>query len=125
MKNRFFFLLRWFSASLLVCAQIAIADDTAIRHQAVSDLGRLNGVALHCKYLEQVRIMKAAVVAHAPKQRSYGLAFDEATNQAFLAHIRDGDPCPGPAAFARRVADGVEQLSRVFGGRSDPTAIGQ
>ena len=77
----------------IVSAYLALGPRDAIggddpRHQAVKDLGTLNGVALQCRYLDEVRRMKQAVVANAPKQRSFGLAFDEATNQSFLAFIR-------------------------------------
>ncbi len=92
----------------------AWAGDQTLHHETVKDLGRLNGVALHCNYLHQVRAMKAAVVANAPKQRSYGLAFDEATNEAFLTQIQESRPCPGEAGFANQVEAAVKRLQDVF-----------
>lgn len=103
-----------FAPILLATAALVHASEAAVQHQAVADLGRLNGLALQCKYLDQVRVMKAAVVANAPKQRSYGLAFDEATNEAFLEHIRTGQACPGPAGFAQRVEAAVIELQQAF-----------
>jgi hypothetical protein len=99
-----------------LAAQAALAAPSSdeVRHQAVQELGRLNGVALHCKYLDQVRAMKEAVVANAPKQRSYGLAFDEATNDAFLATLRERRPCPGHGGFSAQVAAAIEALRDLF-----------
>ena len=104
----------WLPLTLLVtlAAGPARAEPPA-PYRALADLGRLNGLALHCKYLEEVRRMKAAVVESAPKERSYGLAFDEATNQAFLEALRGG-PCPGPAGLAQEVDGAIAALRRAF-----------
>ena len=58
--------------------------------------------------------MKAAVVASAPKERSYGLAFDQATNDAFLAFIRDDATCLSHAELARRVGHEVDAMKAAF-----------
>jgi hypothetical protein len=92
-----------------------VADDDA-RYAAVRSLGELNGVALQCKYLDQVRRMKAAVVDSAPKERSFGLAFDQATNDAFLAFIKNRDDCPGAEALERRVGHQIDALRQAFAG---------
>ena len=84
------------------------------RYTAVKGLGELNGIALQCKYIDQVRRMKAAVVANAPKERSFGLAFDQATNEAFLAFIRNGDACPTHATLERRVGHQVDTMRAAF-----------
>ena len=86
------------------------AEPADARYAAVSALGALNGVALQCRYLDQVRRMKAAVVTHVPKELSFGLAFDEATNEAFMAFIRNGDACPPHEALERRVGHAVDDL---------------
>ncbi len=106
---------RWLILPLTLITTTAAADDEATRHEAVKDLGRLNGVALNCGYPAQVSAMKAAVVANAPKQRSYGLAFDEATNESFLAQIREQRPCPGEAGLAEQVDAAAARLREVFG----------
>ena len=100
-------------AALIPLSAIA-ASDADPRYAAVNAPGRLNGVALQCKYIDQVRHMKAAVVASAPKERSYGLAFDEATNEAFLAFIQDDAPCPSHAELARRVGHKVDAMNAAF-----------
>jgi hypothetical protein len=98
---------------LLVAAAPTLADQDA-RYAAVSALGELNGVALNCRYVDQVRRMKAAVVDNVPKERSFGLAFDEATNRAFLAFIRAARECPGPAEMERQVDQGIQNLHSTF-----------
>lgn len=54
----------------------------------VVDLGRLNGQALACGYGDTSARIKAVMIQHAPKSRRYGAAFEEATNEAFLAQSR-------------------------------------
>ncbi len=103
---------------LMICLSMAIslaasADEDA-RYQAVTGLGELNGIALQCKYLDQVRRMKAAVVATAPKERSFGLAFDQATNDGFLAFIRNAQVCPTHEVLEHRVGQGIEQMTKAF-----------
>ena len=84
------------------------------RHAAIDRLGELNGIALQCRYIDQVRRMKAAVVQHAPKQRSYGLAFDQATNRAFLAFIEQQGACPTEEALARDVGHRIDAIRAAF-----------
>lgn len=100
-------------AAVIPLSAIA-ASEADPRYTAVKALGRLNGVALQCKHIDQVRRMKAAVVASAPKERSYGLAFDEATNESFLAFIRDDATCPSRAELARRVGHKVDAMKAAF-----------
>lgn len=100
---------------VLACAAGgATAADPDPRYAAVDGLGTLNGVALQCKYLDQVRRMKSAVVEHAPKERSFGLAFDEATNRSFLAFIRAGEGCPSHDTLERRVGHQIDALRAAF-----------
>lgn len=97
----------------LLTSTAAMAD-TQARYDAVKSLGRLNGVALQCKYLDQVSRMKWAVVESAPKERSYGLAFEQATNDGFLDFIRQQESCPGPAGFEKAVAESIQQMQQLF-----------
>jgi hypothetical protein len=89
---------------------VMASERTDARYAAVSALGSLNGVALQCRYIDQVRRMKTAIVTNVPKERSFGLAFDEATNDAFLAFIRNGDTCPPHEALQRRVGHAIDDL---------------
>ena len=102
------------STALLGLPLAASAADPDPRYAAVEALGQMNGIALPCKFLDQVRRMKAAVVEYAPKERSFGLAFDEATNAAFLAFVRGGEGCPSHDAFQREVGHRIEGMIDAF-----------
>jgi len=97
---------------LLAAAPAGAIDDA--QYQAIRALGQLNGVALHCKFLDQTRHMKEALVAALPKRRALGDAFDRATDEAYLAFLRQPQACPTPATFAEQVGRGIEALRVVF-----------
>lgn len=59
--------------------------------EAVDRLGSLNGQALACKQIEFSSRARNALVAHAPKTREVGEAFEAATNRSFLAPAPCGD----------------------------------
>ena len=99
--------------TLVSLARVGHAD-TDPRYRAIKDLGALNGVALQCRYIDQVRRMKQAVVANAPKERSFGLAFDESTNRAFLAFTAEQAACPSGESFARQVGHQIDEVEAVF-----------
>ena len=102
------------TALLLWLSSAVFAADEDLRYAAAKGLGELNGVALQCKYIDQVRRMKSAVVANAPKERSFGLAFDQATNDAFLAFISRGEACPTHATLARQVGHQIDAMREAF-----------
>lgn len=91
------------------------ADDAG--YGAVKALGTLNGVALHCRYFDQVSRMKAAVVETVPKERSYGLAFDSSTNESFLALMNRKGACPGTTVFSGQVDAAIAELTHAFEAR--------
>jgi hypothetical protein len=97
------------SVDLLVSAPAWSANQDHV-HEAVDQLGELNGIALQCRYIDQVRRMKSAVVAHVPKQRLYGQAFDEATNRSFLKFIEEERTCPSEPTFEREVGHRIDVL---------------
>ena len=106
-------------AALLLLSLLPLAPGLAQedpRYHAVAELGALNGIALQCRYLDEMRRMKAAVVASAPKERSFGLAVDQATEAAYLAGLTERRPCPGPAGFAQRVDAAIATMAGSFEG---------
>ncbi|MEA3292295.1 MAG: hypothetical protein U9Q71_08380 [Pseudomonadota bacterium] len=90
---------------------MALSD---VQYRAIQDLGALNGVALHCKYLDQTRKMKKALILALPKRRVLGQAFELATNDAFLEFIENEDECPGSADFTARVDRQIITLQEAF-----------
>ena len=107
--------LRAVTLALAVIMMVAPAITRANPgYAAVEAVGALNGVALHCRYLDQVSRMKEAVVANAPKERSYGLAFEEATNEAFLSMIEQTTACPSRTRFADEVEAAIRSMEKAF-----------
>lgn len=91
----------------------AISDS---QYAAIRDLGLLNGVALHCKYLDQMRRMKRALVETLPKRRALGDAFEIATNESFLKFIDEKAACPEKDSFTARVDVQIQVLQEAFSG---------
>ncbi len=81
---------------------------------AISGLGVLNGIALHCRYVAETRRMKRSLVVALPKRRQLGRIFEEQTNESFLAFISDNASCPAEAELASRVDAAIEALDEVF-----------
>ena len=109
-----YFITPFVLVSLFVTSLVAADAETDARYDAVKALGRLNGIALQCKYIDQVSRMKQAVVKTVPKERSFGLAFDQAANDSFLAFIQEQSPCPGPAGFEKDISQQIELLRQTF-----------
>ncbi len=90
---------------------IALTDD---QFAAVRDLGMLNGIALQCGYYDQTRIMKKNLVEVLPKRREFGLAFDEASHESFLAFIDNKEECPGAPALAEEISQSLQKIRQKF-----------
>ena len=101
-------------ASLFVTSPVVADADTDARYDAVKALGRLTGIALQCRYSDQISRMKQAVVKTVPKGGSFGPAFHQAANDSFLAFIQKQSPCPGPAGFEKDVSQQIEHLQQTF-----------
>ena len=61
---------------------------------SIAAMGKLNGMALHCSYLEQVQQIKRALVLNLPKRRELGAWFEQATNESFMDFISKQQACP-------------------------------
>jgi hypothetical protein len=81
---------------------------------AVEELGRLNGIALNCRYFDQVRNIKQILIDNLPKRRELGQVFEDKTNESFKAFIQSGSACPSPVAFAAEVDRAGQELARIF-----------
>ncbi len=98
--------------TLLIGSPVLALNDT--QFDAVKGLGKLNGIALNCQYLDETRRMKRAVVETVPKLRVIGEAFDQSTNQAFLQMIHDRTPCPSERTLSEQVDNGIITLQQQF-----------
>ena len=101
---------------LLVCSmQVrAISDE---QYQVIRKMGELNGVALHCRFFDETRRMKAALISSLPKRRQLGQAFDEFTNESFLALIQQQAVCPAAGDFSKQVDEAIIILDAAFSGK--------
>jgi len=83
--------------------------------EATAALGEVNALALHCGAYDQVRRIKSAVIASAPKTRVAGLVFEQATERAWGELTAANAPCPVPSDVAARVDVAVAALARAAG----------
>jgi len=87
---------------------------TEDQHAAISRLGMLNGIALQCRYFEQMQRIKLTLVANLPKRRELGLLFEDVTNKSFMGFMHQDATCPGSADFVSRVDAAVGKLESAF-----------
>lgn len=99
-----------------------VAFDVAARSPAdaglaaVQDLGSLNGQALACGQMAISGKTKGLMLAYAPKTRSYGEAFEEATNAVYLEQGRDQGSCPEAADFTVKLNELSARLQKALPG---------
>lgn len=105
-------------SALLLCflslALPARAADAPVGLAETRDLGRLNGQALACSHTEAAARIKTMMIKHAPKTRRYGTAFEEATNEAFLAQTREQDTCQAASVLTLQAEEVVQRLQAVL-----------
>jgi hypothetical protein len=90
-----------------------MAADADAGTAAVEALGRLNGVALACKQPALVARARNAVITAAPKTRSYGEIFENATNASYLEQGK-GAVCPDAATLASNIAAAEQRMKSAF-----------
>ena len=93
----------------------AVRAETQLTDIALNAVGGLNGLALHCKYIDVSAEIRKEAVAVLPKARQYGEAFETATNDAFLDANRTGKTCPDKASFKNEVASAISLMKGAFG----------
>lgn len=90
-------------ALLAVLALPAHADEAAAALAAVTDLGRINGSALACGEKIVSAQAKNLMLLHAPRTPRFGAAFEQATQQGFLAQVKEQTACPDADTFAQDI----------------------
>ncbi|PKO86557.1 MAG: hypothetical protein CVU18_14345 [Betaproteobacteria bacterium HGW-Betaproteobacteria-12] len=99
---------------LLILAMLgapALAADAG--PAAIASLGQINGIALACQQPALASRARNAVQTTAPKTRASGEAFEQATNDAFLAQGK-GAACPDVATLAGRLKEAESQLQEAY-----------
>ena len=99
---------------LLVTAPAHAVSDQ--QFDAIRAMGELNATALHCRYTDETRRMKQALVDTLPKRRALGDAFDQATHESFLEFIRQDAACPPASQLGSQVDAAIRHLKTVFPG---------
>ena len=89
------------AADPAVAAAAAEAAEQALR--AVRALAQVNGQALACQDTDTARRAKALMLTHAPKTPRFGQAYEEGTNQAYLAQTQGGKACPTAEAALKQL----------------------
>jgi hypothetical protein len=89
----------------------AISDE---QYNSIVALGELNGIALHCQFLDETRRMKGSLINALPKRRQLGEAFDIATNDSYLKFIAEQSECPAAETFTVQVDQAIKVLQQVF-----------
>ena len=88
----------------------AFAQDVEAGLAAVRQLGTLNGQALACTDKDDAARTKALMLTHAPKTQRFGTAYEESTQESYLAQTRAATPCPDAKTLAGRIDDVAQRL---------------
>ncbi len=81
---------------------------------AIAKMGELNGVALHCRYMDQMQRIKMTLVLHLPKQRELGDWFESTTSSSFMDFMAKDSACPGALPFIEQVDAAVKGIETTF-----------
>jgi hypothetical protein len=105
--------IRFYLPLVLCCALVSPAQahpETDLALQLISELAKVNGQALACQELTIAGRAKTLMMSHAPKTLRFGNAFEEATQQGFLAQINTQVACPGAVLLSARLDVLAQQL---------------
>lgn len=95
-------------------AQETGADKTEAALASVTQLARINGVALACQDMPVASRAKKLMLAHAPKTQRFGSAFEEATHGSYLTQTSGSAACPDSAALSAQLDTVAVQLQRTL-----------
>lgn len=103
------------SIRLIILLSLAVslpasAEDLEAGLAAVRQLGTLNGQALACAEKDAAAHAKVLMLAHAPKTQRFGSAYEEATQEGYLAQTRSAGACPDAKALAGRIDEVAQRL---------------
>jgi hypothetical protein len=88
---------------IAVCSAPTFAADAEAGLLAIKSLGSVNGQALACSEVALAARAKQLMLAHAPKTQRFGAAYEEATQEAFLAQTRAAGTCPDATSLTDRL----------------------
>lgn len=88
----------------------AVAQDAEAGLAAVRQLGALNGQALACADKDAAAHTRLLMLTHAPKTQRFGAAYEEATQESYLAQTRATTSCPDAKTLAGRIDEVAQRL---------------
>ncbi len=97
---------------LWATAQATVFTDE--QNQTIEQMGKLNGTALSCRYFDQVKHIKKALVEALPKRRELGRQFEAVTDKTYRELMANKTACPTADEFASNVDAGIQQLNKAF-----------
>jgi len=100
------------SLAMSLPASAAETGDTQL--QAIARMGELNGIALQCRYLDQMRRIKQVLISHLPKQRALGEWFEKTTQDSFMNFMQQNRECPGLIEYERELDQASKRIAEVF-----------
>ena len=102
------------SLLMLSVLQPASAANHEARLDAIARMGELNGVALQCRYLDQMRRIKQVLIKNLPKERALGEWFEKTTQDSFMGFMQENRECPGLIEFERDLDQASQRIEEVF-----------
>ncbi|WP_456379310.1 hypothetical protein [Thiolapillus sp.] len=87
---------------------------TDAQTQSLEQMGKLNGIALGCRYFDQVKTIKKALVQALPKRRELGRIFETVTDQTYREFVASKTACPSAEAFAADLETAIQNLNQNF-----------
>jgi hypothetical protein len=101
--------------ALLLAPEPAAAGQDKARLDAIARMGELNGIALQCRYLDQMRRIKQALIRYLPKKRELGEWFERTTQDSFMNFMKNNRECPGLIEYERDLDKASKRIAEVFG----------
>lgn len=92
----------------------AAATDTPLT-RSIQTLGELNGRALACKHMALAARLREIIIDHAPKERSVGELYEQATSQSYLQQGQSASSCPDGKQLAADISQAETRLKAAQG----------
>ncbi|WP_456412014.1 hypothetical protein [Thiolapillus sp.] len=103
-----------FVLALLLLWSFPAQATTEEQTQSLEKMGQLNGIALGCRYFDQVKAIKKALVQALPKRRELGRTFEAVTDQTYREFVASKAACPSTEAFAADLEAAIQRLNQNF-----------
>ncbi len=80
----------------------------------IAEMGRLNGIALNCQYVQEIRQIKQILIANLPTKKALGVWFQQKTNDAYIAFMNSHKTCPGLIHFDKQLEQAKRKLQAAY-----------